>query len=153
VLHAFSKSTFFHRRSAIWRLATDRNSQNASDSTPTTIQSYQNIYAYHPKNLYLAYGLAISFSLICVALGCLALWQNGGKCYTNSFSTLLRTTRGEEFDQLVTDAESDGRDPLSDEIGKARVALLGTNITAGGTRKGFSLWSGKPSYSRVKLAG
>jgi hypothetical protein len=94
-----------------------------SGSEWTTVQSYQTAYVYHPQNLLLAYGISIFCTFICVLVGFLALYRNRFKCYTNSFSTVVRTTRDEAFDALVTPVDLNGRDLCIERIGDAKVML------------------------------
>jgi hypothetical protein len=51
-----------------------------------------NIYTYHSTNLWLAYGLAITFALLANILGGLAYYHNGVSC-DRSFSSILSSTR------------------------------------------------------------
>ena len=51
-----------------------------------------NVYAYHAKNLYLAYSLAIFLALVANVLGTAAYISNGVS-HNNSFSSILRATR------------------------------------------------------------
>lgn len=60
-----------------------------------------NVYIYHPKNLFLAYGFALFLTLIAVALGIYAYVSNGIS-HSNSFSSIVRATRNLDlwdFDQ------------------------------------------------------
>jgi len=77
-----------------------------------TVTSPQNIYTYQPFDLVLSYSIAIFAAVICAAIGFLAMMKNS-LSYTNNFSTILRTTRGEDLDKLVADGgEVNGADPL-----------------------------------------
>lgn len=84
--------------------------------------SPQNIYVYSPRNLILAYGIAILFTLVGVILGFWCLSVNGGS-YSNSFSTVLRTTRNSQLDTLVRTSETTGADPLPHHLGRTKVSL------------------------------
>lgn len=60
-----------------------------------------NVYAYHPKNLFLAYGIALFLAIIAVILGLCAYLSNGVS-HSNSFSSIVRATRNPDllaFDQ------------------------------------------------------
>lgn len=85
-----------------------------------TFTSYHNVYAYNRHTLWIAYGIAIGFTLIAVAIGTLALLSNGS-AYSNNFSTVLRVkkTMGEE----ILENEGDGSEPLPKRLAKARVLL------------------------------
>ncbi|MCJ1467673.1 hypothetical protein MMC07_006298 [Pseudocyphellaria aurata] len=61
-----------------------------------------NVYIYHPKNLLLAYGIALFLALIAVVLGACAYVSNGVS-HSNSFSSIVRATRNPDLldiDQL-----------------------------------------------------
>ncbi len=82
-------------------------------------------YYYKPWNLWLAYGLAILSASLCVVSGIRSLYKNGYS-YNNTFSTVLRTTRGRDLDELVDRAEvidARGANPLPEQISKARIVF------------------------------
>ena len=82
-------------------------------------------YYYKPWNLWLAYGTAILSASICVLTGTRSLYKNGYS-YNNTFSTVLRTTRGKDLDELVDRVEimdARGANPLPEQISKARIVL------------------------------
>ncbi len=80
-------------------------------STNLTIYYPQNIYTYQPRDLWLAYGIAVLSNIICLLIAMVALNQNG-LSYSNNFTTILRTTRNQNLDVLVKEGESSGADPV-----------------------------------------
>ncbi len=68
--------------------------------------------------MYLAYGISILCTLICVVFGCLALLHNG-LSYTANFSTILRTTRRADITSLVDPNDTFGGAPLPKVIADA----------------------------------
>jgi len=70
--------------------------------------------------VYLAYGISILCTLICVVSGCLALLHNG-LSYTANFSTILRTTRRADITSLVDPNDTFGGAPLPKVIADAVV--------------------------------
>ena len=70
--------------------------------------------------MYLAYGISILCTLICVVSGCLALLYNG-LSYTANFSTVLRTTRRADITSLVDPNDTFGGAPLPKVIADAIV--------------------------------
>lgn len=76
-----------------------------------TVEQSRNIYVYRLLDLYVAYGASIAASIVCAAVGVSALYRNG-LCYSTNFSTILRTTRRHELDDLMTPADTKGGDPL-----------------------------------------
>ena len=89
---------------------------------PITRFSAQNAFSYEPRNLFIAYGIGLLFSLIVVIFGLLCI-KSASASYTNSFSTILRTTRNHELDAVVPFAETSGAEPLSKNIGNVRLLL------------------------------
>lgn len=55
-----------------------------------------NVYIYHPKNLLLAYGVALFLALIALVLGACAYVSNGVS-HSNSFSSIVRATRNPDL--------------------------------------------------------
>lgn len=51
--------------------------------------------------------------LVCIAAS--------SKSYKSNFSTILRTTRNEELDAVVTRGETTGAEPLSTHLGKTKL--------------------------------
>src|SRR5271154_226918 len=88
----------------------------------TTPQSV-NVYKYQAKDLYVAYGISILASVVCVAIGYIAIIRNRG-AYTNNFSTIMRTTRDDSLDDLVTITDTNGTYPLGKDLAKARVRMV-----------------------------
>jgi hypothetical protein len=80
----------------------------------------QNTYAYNSRNLLISYGLAVGFALIAGIAGCVSIISNGAS-YSNKFSTVLRTTRGQELEELVVHNDRTGVDPLPKHLEKPRV--------------------------------
>lgn len=64
-----------------------------------TISTLVTVYQYSPRNLILAYGLALAFALLAAAIGALAIRANGTS-YDKSFSTILGVTRNPALDDL-----------------------------------------------------
>jgi hypothetical protein len=97
--------------------STCRLASNESHAVNTTLRTTQTVYAYQPKDLYIAYGSGIVCALICVLIGCAALMHNDLP-YSSDFTTVVRTTRRQEITDLVLSKDSMGGDPLEKRIGK-----------------------------------
>jgi hypothetical protein len=82
----------------------------------------QNTYAYDSRNLLVSYGLAVCFALIAGIAGCASIMSNGAS-YSNRFSTVLRTTRGQELEELIVHNDRTGVDPLPKHLENARIDL------------------------------
>jgi hypothetical protein len=100
--------------------STCRLARNASHAVNTTLRTAQTVYAYQPKDLYIAYGSGIICALICVLIGCAALMHNDLP-YSSDFTTVVRTTRRQEITDLVLSKDSMGGDPLEKRIGETVV--------------------------------
>lgn len=83
----------------------------------------QNVYVYGPTDLYIAYGSAVVCTFICVLWGCYTLHRRRVSCNTD-FSTILRTTRRDEFAQLVPREARAGNAPLPSHIKTARLIYI-----------------------------
>ncbi|KAL2060789.1 hypothetical protein VTL71DRAFT_8841 [Oculimacula yallundae] len=84
-----------------------------TNATNTTVLNFSqdNIYVYTPRDLFISWGIAILYTLFAVLLGMLAIAQNGAT-YSNSFSTVVRSTRQMHQDSEILAAETSGADPL-----------------------------------------
>jgi hypothetical protein len=91
-----------------------------ADSVSAIVTTYPNKYVYEPFDLWLAYGVAIGVTLVCLTFGYDAIVRNHEATYSNRFSTILRTTRSEQFDDLVDEGD-DGSDPIPARIASARL--------------------------------
>lgn len=78
----------------LWLPTANASLANVTQST------FYTVYEYRPRNLWLAYGIAIAFSLAGVILGLRALWINGVS-HDNSFSSIMATTRNSFLDELT----------------------------------------------------
>ncbi|KAK5707034.1 hypothetical protein LTR17_021070 [Elasticomyces elasticus] len=90
--------------------------------TNVTFNRYHNVYEYSTATLWVAYAVAILFTLVSLVLGMISMVLNDGS-YRNDFSTILRTTRTAIVSVEVDDADTDGRQPVPRHLAKARVML------------------------------
>ena len=100
-----------------------RAEESLTEPISVLVNEYVNLYFYSPRDLYLAYGTALLAATACVVLGVADLLRNGG-CYSSSFSTILRTTRDETLDVLVSVAERNGIDPLPEKTARASILMV-----------------------------
>ena len=107
-------------------LQPNNTSPSAPPMTSVTLPEYHNVYVYNQFKLWLAYGLAIVFSTISVLIGMTALMSNGAS-YSNSFSTILRTSRFAHIEPEVREQDADGRDPLPKHLQEAQVMFTATH--------------------------
>jgi uncharacterized membrane protein YgaE (UPF0421/DUF939 family) len=83
---------------------------------------FQNVYIYDSRTLWIAYGLAITFTLIAVCIGLTAILLNNAS-YNNNFSTVLRISRSSKMSTEVQELESDGSEPLSKHLAQAKLLI------------------------------
>ena len=108
----------------------------------TTIKTSHNLYIYRPLDLYIAYGVSIACAVVCVGLGCAALYRNG-LSYSSDFSTILRTTQREELHALIAPVDTAGGDPLPLHIARAVVTYEARAQDVNGAVHGFRFQRGK----------
>ena len=70
--------------------------------------------------LWLAYGVAIFFTVIAVCIGLAAMLVNGSS-YSNSFSTIVRAARGAEITVTIQEDDLDGKDVLPQYLKEAEI--------------------------------
>jgi len=67
---------------------------------PVKVSSFQNYFSYNPHNLILTYAIATSITLMCVLVGVYSYIRHGNSL-SDSFSTIMLTTRNKDLDRLV----------------------------------------------------
>ncbi|KAF7193881.1 hypothetical protein HII31_04771 [Pseudocercospora fuligena] len=102
----------------------NRSSPFAPALVNVTSRIYQNVYEYSAVKLWLAYGIAIGFTLLGVIFGLIAIITNGAS-YSDDFSTILRTARYACLSKEVNYCDSDGRDPLPRYLSDTTVVFAG----------------------------
>ncbi|KAK0253541.1 hypothetical protein LTS09_011400 [Friedmanniomyces endolithicus] len=110
-------------------LQPNHQSVTAPPETNVTFVTFQNTYFYSPLKLWLAYGLAIAFAAVAVLVG-LAYMYIDEASYSNSFSTIMRTSRGAELSIDIAHEDASGANPLPSEMAGATVRFQ--NGKAGG---------------------
>lgn len=84
--------------------------------------TFRNVYVYSPLKLWLAYGLALFFSTGAVITGFVLMYKNQVS-YSNSFSTILRTTRNAQINANFSKHDYSGVDPLSSHLANSVVVF------------------------------
>lgn len=101
-------------------LTVRRKNSTEAQRVSTRLNTSQNIYVYRPLDLYIAYGSSILCTFMCISLGCFAILHNGVS-YNGNFSTIMRTTRKQEINDLGSVSDSRGADPLPSDIAKTEI--------------------------------
>ena len=119
----------------------------APPPTNVTSTTFQNIYAYAPEQLWLAYGLAILFACFTTVIGLFAVCSNHAS-YSADFSTVLRTTREARISEELRPADLRGQDPLPPHLRNAYITLGQAAASNGPIVKYSQLRQGEQTDSR-----
>ena len=109
----------------------------------------QNTYAYDSRNLFISYGLAVSFALVAGVAGCVSICCNSAS-YSNRFSTVLRTTRGQELEGVVAHNDRTGIDPLPRYLAKTRIDLRRGQVEV---ERDVDAWRPETSSEQTAMIG
>lgn len=124
-------------RNFTYSLMAYRNWEDVKTLVPMAVTSPMNFFYYNKGYLLAAYITAILVTLICMAIGFVALRNNG---FTGSmaFSAVLLTTRNTDLDKLAENHYL-GEKPLPDVVcnTKLQFGIIGTEET--GNHAGFGL--------------
>lgn len=114
-----------------------------------TVWTAQNEYSYNPRNLYIAYGIGVFITIVVVIVGFVCIYTSS-QSYGASFSTILRATRNEKLDELVTTRDTLSSQPLSKKLAQRRLIFKEMNALddLDSTRMAFS-----PAEPREKVNG
>lgn len=82
------------------------------------------MYVYHAKNLLIAYIGGISVSAILVGAGFYCIKDASSESFGSSFSTIVRTTRNSQLDEIVPAAATSGAQPLPKQLATTEVILV-----------------------------
>ncbi|KAH8883165.1 hypothetical protein GQ53DRAFT_732685 [Thozetella sp. PMI_491] len=88
-------------------------------SSVVTISTPQNVFVYNKWTLWSAYLTGLAVTLVCIAFGTLALFDNG-VASSATFSSILFTTRNADLDTLGV-GQCLGSTPLASEVGGVRL--------------------------------
>ncbi|KAK1819883.1 hypothetical protein LTR12_005758 [Friedmanniomyces endolithicus] len=106
--------------------------------TKVTLATRENIYIYAAYKLWLAYGLAIAATALIAACGLAAMFANGA-AFSNSFSTILRLSRGADLDRKVQTADLSGRAPLPGYLAEATIRFSHEQMLDSRQKSGYTL--------------
>ncbi|KAH8892986.1 hypothetical protein GQ53DRAFT_822484 [Thozetella sp. PMI_491] len=87
--------------------------------TPVQFREMRNVYRYNSTDLLASYMTAVTVTLLTVSVGLYALSANGAS-HSNSFSTILRTTRNPDLDEL-SKGQNLGAAPLDQDMKKCKL--------------------------------
>lgn len=101
-------------------LQPNKHSAFKPQNTTVTFSTMHPVYIYARSRLWLAYGLGIACSTLIVGIGMVVIYMNGAS-FSNTFSTLLRLSRGASLSSEIEKVDLDGRDPLPEYIKDVKV--------------------------------
>ncbi|KAI0411708.1 hypothetical protein F5X98DRAFT_356691 [Xylaria grammica] len=107
-------------------LQPNMTSEYAPAMPNVTTTRYEPIFQYAPRQLWIAYGVAIGVSAIGSVFGLLAVFLNRAN-YSNDFSSVYRTAYSSGLDTVIQPDDMKATDPLPRYLAKA--ALYITNAT------------------------
>lgn len=80
-----------------------------------------NAYAYHKRDLWIVYGIAVVLTLICVTVGALAVRENGGVTRNTHFSSVVAATRGPALEKVAWMGPLQDRGDVPKDVKKLRL--------------------------------
>lgn len=80
-----------------------------------------NAYAYHKRDLWIVYGIAVVLTLICVAVGSLAVRENGGVTRNTHFSSVVAATRGPALEKVAWMGPLQDRGDVPSDVKRLRL--------------------------------
>ncbi|OQO03565.1 hypothetical protein B0A48_10229 [Cryoendolithus antarcticus] len=103
-------------------LQADPSSPFAPAPVPVTLTSYETVYAYSAKTLWIAYGLAIALATIAIGIGLYSMIVERAY-YSADFSTIMRMTQAARLSTTIADEDAAGRSPLPKHLANANITF------------------------------
>lgn len=102
----------------------NRQNETGAAIVPVTVLTPQNAFVYRPRNLLISYISGVTATAVCVVVGFVCISKASSEAFGTSFSTILRTTRNPQLDNLVSPAETSGSEPLSKPLATIKLRLV-----------------------------
>lgn len=80
-----------------------------------------NTYAYHEGDLWIVYGVASFFTIVCVTVGALAISDNGGVTRNTMFSSIVAATRGPALEKIAWMGPLQDRGDVPNDVKKLKI--------------------------------
>lgn len=103
----------------------NRQNETGAAIVPVTVLTPQNAFVYRPRDLLISYISGVTATAVCVVVGFACISKASSEAFGTSFSTILRTTRNPQLDNLVSPAETSGSEPLSKPLATSSYGLFG----------------------------
>lgn len=81
----------------------------------------ENVYSYHKRDLWIVYGVAVLFTLLCTAVGTFAIYKNGGVTRNTHFSSVVAATRGPALEKIAWMGPLQDRGDVPAEVKKLKL--------------------------------
>lgn len=105
----------------------NKSSSYKPPQSQVTFTTMSPVYEYSDYKLWLAYGLAITISVITVIAGLIVMYLSSA-AYNSSFSMILRLGRGAHLSREIVDGDHDGKEPLPKYLEKATISFAGSAV-------------------------
>lgn len=102
----------------------NRQNETGAAIVPVTVLTPQNAFVYRPRNLLISYISGVTATAVCVIVGFVCISKASSEAFSTSFSTILRTTRNPQLDNLVSPAGTSGAEPLSKPLATIKLRLV-----------------------------
>ncbi|KAK2052136.1 hypothetical protein LY76DRAFT_650787 [Colletotrichum caudatum] len=128
ILSIFSTPQFLP---VVWAAQTDENTgglilggdrhNHSAYEYPCQRSRMVNVYSYHARDLWIVYAIAILLATSGVALGALAVRENGGVLRNTRFSSVVAATRGPVLDKIHWEGPDRDRGDVPDDVKKLKL--------------------------------
>ncbi|KAK1977680.1 hypothetical protein LZ30DRAFT_600738 [Colletotrichum cereale] len=157
ILSIFSTPQFLP---VVWAAQTDENTgglvlggdqhNHSAYEYPCQRSRMANMYSYHERDLWIVYSIAIFLATSGVALGALAVRENGDVLRNTRFSSVVAATRGPALDKVHWEGPDRDRGDVPDDVKKLK---LGYGVMNQNMGNGFSVGERYPRQSMVWSPG
>lgn len=98
----------------------------------------ENVWSYHKRDLWIVYGTYAFFTLLCMAAGARAIYENGGVTRNTQFSSVVAATRGPALEKIAWQGPLQDRGDVPHEVKKVK---LGYGVMSDMNTGRLSTWS------------
>lgn len=81
----------------------------------------ENVWAYHKRDLWIVYGTYAFFTLLCMAAGAFAIYENGGVTRNTQFSSVVAATRGPALEKIAWQGPLQDRGDVPGDVKKLKL--------------------------------
>lgn len=81
----------------------------------------ENVWTYHKRDLWIVYGTYAFFTLLCMAAGAFAIYENGGVTRNTQFSSVVAATRGPALEKIAWQGPLQDRGDVPGDVKKLKL--------------------------------